>query len=485
VAARRVPGKPAPKPTDLTIDARWGGASGRVTITGKSGGGTLVATAEGTPSDLAAIVTRVTATDFDVAPLAAFLPGELNAIEGRLAANLTARGLDSIAKLRGSLAISRATVPLHPMLGTLRDGTARAKIDDRGIELDLAGALGSGTLSLTARSAGHELSRIEATGKLRGVSPLGQWEPVIVADLAASLRRSSPDQWTGAIKVRNASAVLPASGARLGESRKPRDLLFVEDGPIVRPQFALGGRPPERPWLVADVELAPMKIKAEDLFDSRGEIHGKLTLKVGDTLGLDGLIYVENGIVGDLFGRRYSATGFVRFDGTLEPWVDLTLQHKFPALVLTVLLQGNPATLAPAFQSDPPTYSRDQLAGFFIGGEPGGDPSTQTREAATGAGAAVLSSTLGSRIRKRLPVRVEQLGCDPGNSVTAASCTVGRWFGDKLFVAFKRRIEAQENENVNANEVQGQYYLRRDLYLEMAGGDAGSGGLDLLWRRRW
>jgi hypothetical protein len=97
----------------------------------------------------------------------------------------------------------------------------------------------------------------------------------------------------------------------------------------------------------------------------------------------------------------------------------------------------------------------------------------------------VLSSTLGARIRKRLPIRIEQLGCDPGNSVAAASCTVGRWFGDKLFVAFKRRIEAQERANVNANEVQGQYYLRRDLYLEMVGGDAGSGGLDLLWRRRW
>ncbi len=208
-------------------------------------------------------------------------------------------------------------------------------------------------------------------------------------------------------------------------------------------------------------------------------------MKVGETIGLVGHVEIENGIVGDLFGRRYAATGGATFDGSLEPKVDITLQHKFPALVLTVLLKGDPVTLVPEFESDPATYTRDQLAGFFIGGEPGGDPSEQTREAATGAGAAVLSSTLGARIRKRLPIRIEQLGCDPGNSVTAASCTVGRWFGDKLFVAFKRRIEAQERENVNANEVQGQYYLRRDLYFEMVGGDAGSGGLALLWRRRW
>jgi len=226
-----------------------------------------------------------------------------------------------------------------------------------------------------------------------------------------------------------------------------------------------------------------MKVKAEDLFDTRGEISGKLQVKVGNTVGLVGDIDIESGIVGDLFGRRYSATGGVTFDGTLEPKVDIALQTTFPTLVLSVLLQGNPSTIVPVFEADPPIYTQDQLAGFFIGGEPGGDPSAQTREAATGAGAAVLSSKLGGGIKKRLPVKIEQLGCDPRNSVTAASCTVGRWFGEKLFVAFKRRIDAQQQENTN--EVQGQYYLRRDLYLEMVGGDAGSGGLDLLWRQRW
>jgi hypothetical protein len=484
--ARRVPGKPAPRSADLTIDARWGGASGRVAISGRSGGGTLRAQVEGAPSDLARIRGSVTATDFDLAPIAALLPGDLAAVEGKLRASLTVRGLDSLARLRGSVAVAEAVVPLDPMLGTLREGTARAAIDDRGVTLAAEGALGSGRVSLTARSAGHDLALIEATGKLDDVSPLGEWEPVIDADLEARFRRSGAALWTGTVAIRNASAVLPPSGSDLGDPDKPTDLLFVEDGAVEPRRFALGGRPPDRPWLVADLELEPMKVLAEDLFDTRGEITGKLRLSVGEAaLGLVGSIEIESGVVGDLFGRRYTATGGATFDGSLAPKVDITLQHKFPALVLTVLLRGDPATLVPEFESDPATYTRDQLAGFFIGGEPGGDPSAQTREAATGAGAAVLSSTLGARIRKRLPIRIEQLGCDPGNSVTAASCTVGRWFGDKLFVAFKRRIDAQEREHVNANEVQGQYYLRRDLYLEMVGGDAGSGGLDLLWRRRW
>src|SRR5690606_4749075 len=81
--ARRVPGKPAPPPADLVIDARWGGAAGRITVTGRSGGGSVIATAEGAPADPAKILGSLTATDFDLAPLAALLPGELAAIEGK------------------------------------------------------------------------------------------------------------------------------------------------------------------------------------------------------------------------------------------------------------------------------------------------------------------------------------------------------------------------------------------------------------------
>ncbi len=482
--ARRVPGKPAPGPTDLTIDARWGGASGRVTITGKSAGGQVVAWLEGDPTDRARLAGSVTATGFDVAPLAAFLPGDLHAIEGKLDARLAVRGLDSLARLRGSLEVKGAAIPLDPMLGKLRDATARATIDDRRITLDAAGALGGGKVTLRAESEGHELAAIAATARLDDVSPLGEWEPVIDADVEARLRRGAADQWTGTIAVRNGVVVLPPSGSDLGDPDRPSDLLFVEDGQLAPPRAPRGGQP-ARPWLVADIELEPIRVKAEDLFDTRGDASGRLRLEVGDDdLALTGRVDIENGMVGDLFGRQYAASGHVAFSRSLEPDVHIRLEHKFPQLTLTVRLDGDPATLTPVFESDSPIYTSDQLAGFFIGGEPGGDPSAQTREAATGAGAAVLSSTLGTRIRKRLPIKIEQLGCDPGNSVTAASCTVGRWFGEKLFVAFKRRIETQD-EAVNANEVQGQYYLRRDLYLERVGGDAGSGGLDLLWRRRW
>jgi autotransporter translocation and assembly factor TamB len=483
VSARRIPGKPAPKPTDLTIEARWGGASGNVTISGKSGEGMLSAVANGQPTDRAKITASLTATSFDLTPIAAFLPGTLAALEGTLGGSLTVRGFDSAGKLRGSLAIAGAVVPLHPMLGTLREGTALAKIDDRGLQLDLAGKLGAGKLQLTATSAGHDLAAIEARGTVDDVSPLGEWEPMIDAKVVASFRRASREQWRGTIKIREASAVLPESGSDLGDPDKPSDLLFVEDGDIVLPAFAFGGRPPERPWLVADLDLEPMKVRAEDLFDTRGEVSAKLELSVGESIGLVGHVDIVNGIIGDLFGRRYTASGDVTFDGTLEPKVDITLQHKFTELTLFVKLFGNPATLRPAFSADSGTYTPDQLAGFFLGGEPGGDPSTQTREAATGASVAVVSSVLSTRIRKRLPIKLEQLGCDLGNSVSTASCTAGKWFGEKLFVAFKRRIDARLNENVN--EGQGQYYLRRDVYVEVVGGDAGSGGVDLLWRRRW
>src|SRR4029079_6642590 len=96
----------------------------------------------------------------------------------------------------------------------------------------------------------------------------------------------------------------------------------------------------------------------------------------------------------------YIATGDVIFDdNTLVPKVNIMLQHKFPQLTLSVKLVGDPATLRPSFSADSGTYTPDQLAGFFLGGEPGGDPSTQKREAATGAGVA------GSSLRRTHPIR--------------------------------------------------------------------------------
>jgi autotransporter translocation and assembly factor TamB len=239
-----------------------------------------------------------------------------------------------------------------------------------------------------------------------------------------------------------------------------------------------------QPWLIADVELGDTKIEAEDLYNTSAEIAGQVRVLVGESIGMTGRIEILRGDVGDLVGRSYRADGALTFDGTTDPSLDITLSHTFPEMTLTATLKGRLSNPNPPEFGGSGIYTQDQLAGFFLGGEPGGDPASQTREAATGATVSLVSSKLGRRVRKALPGKISVLRCEPGSSAVGASCTAGRWFGDRLFVAGKLRLDAR-TQLENTGEVQVQYYLQRELLLEGVGGDERHDGIDLLWRRRW
>lgn len=487
----RIAGRPVPLLEELSVTGSWGGAAGSVTITGrerraKGPPGTLRITAQGTPAKPATLATRLDITAFDIAPIAAFLPGAAGAAQGVLDARLALVGLDPTTSggLRGTLKLTGGRFPV-PRIGTLREGKLDATIDDRGVRLGLTGKLRAGDIALTATSPGHALTAVDATLAIRRVAPIGELEPVIDAKVTAALTRSGR-VWSGKVRVRDGSIVLPAStGVELIDPDAPVDVFFTDQpGPVPSSKLRLGAPPPERPWLIAQIDLGETRIEAADLFDTRGLVEGKLELQVGETLGMDGRIEIVRATVGDLFGRAYTAEGHVDFDGTTDPELALTLIHAFPAMTLSVFLSGplsNPH--APEFASSEKLYSRDQLFGFFLGGDPGGDPASQSREAAAGATASVLSGAIGGRVKKVLPVKIDVLRCDPGSSAAGASCTVGKWLGDKFFVAVKSRLEPRPTEN--SNDAQFQYYLRQSFLLEGVVGDRSYHGADLLWRHRW
>ncbi|MGN6107846.1 MAG: translocation/assembly module TamB domain-containing protein [Kofleriaceae bacterium] len=501
--AERLEGRKIPVLEELKIDGLWGGSSGSVVVTGlerrepdpRDRGkpakppGTLYVSAHGTPADLGSILSRIQIRQFDVAPIAAFLPGALVAAQGTLHADLQLRGVDPsgslLESLRGTFRVERGRVPLSPTIGTLRDAKADASIDDRGLTLKMTGLLGAGSVALDAKSDGLDLTSIQATMQLKRVSPIGELQPVIDANVAARFRRT-PGLWRGSITVRDGSIVLPpGSGSDLLDPDAPSDIYFLDgnEAPLA-PRFALGGRPPDRPWLIADLDLGPTKIEAADLFDTRGTVEGQLEILVGGSLGMTGRIDIVRGYVGNIFGRSYQAEGGLKFDGTTDAELGIALVHNFPAMTLTARLTGrlsNPAE--PQFESSIGLYSRDQLFGFFLGGDPSGDPAAQSREVATGVTASALSETIGKRVKKVLPFKIDVLRCDPGSSAAGASCTVGRWIGDKFFIAVKSRIEPRANEN--ANDAQFQYYLQRDILIEGVAGDRSFHGADLLWRKRW
>lgn len=213
---------------------------------------------------------------------------------------------------------------------------------------------------------------------------------------------------------------------------------------------------------------------------------GKVTVAVGETVGLDGELRVERGSA-DLFGHRYRVElGQLVFDGTTDGLLDLKLAHDFSDLTTFVRFAGRMSELSgqePEFSSEPGLYSQGQLLGFFLGGEPGGDPSKQTREAAAGFGAALASSRIGKRLKKYLPIGLDVLRCDPGAGTTGASCTLGTWLTHEVFLSYKQRLEARYDENSGEGAV--EWHFRPSWELDLSGGDRNYYGGDLLWRRRW
>ncbi len=481
--ARRYTTKPTQALTALHVDAAWDGATGHITIKGEEEGtGTLLVDVQGSPSDLASVATTIKINKFDLAPVVVFLPGQLAGTSGVLAADLKMKGVDPLtANIRGTLNLMDGRVPLTATIGTLRNASVSIAITDAGLTANLDGKLGAGSVKLKASS---DPGVVETTfdASLAKVSPIGALQPVVDATVHGSFKRTGT-AWIGKIGITRATVTVPTQpGNALLDAVVPVDLVFI-DLPIRRIPLFAGA--PENPWLIADVSLASTQINIPE-FVVDAVAHGRVTVSVGDTVGLVGEVAIERGSA-DLFGHRYRVEfGQLEFDGTTDGRLDLKLAHDFPAVTTFVRFAGRVSALPtnePEFSSSPGVYSQGQLLGFFLGGEPGGDPTKQTREAAAGFGAALASSTIGRRLKRYLPINLDVLRCDPGGGTTGASCTLGTWLTHKVFLSYKQRTNARYDENSGEGAV--EWHFRPAWELDVTAGDRNIHGGDVLWRRRW
>ncbi len=476
-----IAGKVVPTLTALRVGASWGGATGTLTMTGnESNTGELRIELRGRPDQLASVFGTVDVEHFELSPIAAFLPGALVGASGQLDAALTVRGLDaSLGIVRGDVRLTAGRIPLAPKLGTLRNTDARLTIADTGITAKLDGKLGAGAIHLDASSGLDGVTTI-LRGKVTKVSPIGALQPVINASIDGTLQRAGT-RWTGTLHVTNASVLVPEqTGTKLLDAAEPADLIFVDVGVPPPPPVA---RAPEHPFVIADVTIDSSPIEIPD-FGVHASASGSVTVSVGETIGMDGEIVLERGDA-DIFGHRYALElGQVLFDGSIDPEFNVKLVHEFPDVTMYVRLYGRASNpQAPEFTSNPGIYTSSQLLGFFLGGEPGGDPSKQTREAATGATSSLLSTALGKRIKKYLPFDLQVLRCNSGGGQITASCTGGTWLTRKLFLSYKRKINARPDES--KGDIQLEYDWTRNWSIEATGGDLNYYGGDLLWRKRW
>lgn len=472
-------GRPIQPIQRIALDAVWRDGSAVVLVEGKQPEGRLGLAAVIRPEALDQASIRLDARQFDIRPLLVFAPGPAGAASGRLDANLAVTGLDPTSmKIAGSMTLRRGRIPLAPNVGTLRRADLDLTFRDRVAEVVLRGRLGGGRVEAKGNaSLDGSGGLIELT--LRDVAPIGAVEPEIDADVRIELRREQDERWIADIDVRGGKVEVPTrTGEALAPAGAPPDMVFVTGERLTgRP---LEKAPPQEPVIVANVTIAPMRVESEEL---RGVIKGKLEITAdADAIGIVGTIEADRGDL-DLFGRRYRVErAAVRFDGGIDPILDLSLVHDFPEVTTRTEVRGRLSKPRISMSSDPAIYSQAQLLGFLLGGQPTGEPG-DARDRATSAGASFLANQIGGYVRRALPIDLDVLRYEAATATSSAAITVGTWLRDGLFLAYRRRLDARPDENAGEGEL--EYWLSRRVVIEAVVGDRNRDSVDLLWRKRY
>jgi hypothetical protein len=484
--AQPLGGRPAPALRELAVQGSWEGANIAIAVTGREAtGGEIRASARGRADALTELTGDAHLTRLDIAPIAAFLPGALVSAAGILDGEIAVgRG----GRITGKLHVTDGALPLAAAIGTLRGATGDITTEGGSLAATLDGRLGRGTIHVAARAPLDDLAAVTADVQLREVSPIAALRPRITADVHAELHRKA-EQLRAAVRISRGSIVLPkSSGTALLDVSAPADLLLAG-----APTAPLGSGGADRPWLVLDVDPGEVRVDARQFSDGVGFLgtvrNDRIEVALGDGVGVSGAIVVDSADV-DLLGRRYTVEpSTVVFDGTLDPVLDLHMSHAFPELTLKVDVSGHASQPKLQLSSDVSGYSNDALFAFLAGGEPTSDPNSPVRDPARAAVAGSVTrfatGMLGRQINKFLPVDVDTLSCEPDTSSTSSTagvCTVGKQLSDRLFLAYRRRLQPRPDES--ADDVQIQYRLGGRALFE-ATGDRDHIGADLLWRQRW
>ena len=476
--------KPVRTVDKLTLTGSWDGTLAKVGLDGReSGGGNLTVSGEARPQALADAMVTIKATKFDLVPLLVFLPGPAGDAAGTLDANLTVKGLDvRTTQLAGELHLFDARIPIAPQVGTLRRAKIDAIIADHQIRLAVDGKLGEGTVVMTGAIAldGAAPNGGNAKLTLRKISPIGTVEPLISADVTASLTRRD-NQWKANLVVDNGFMIVPKDrGEKLKPIGAPTDMTFANGNKLTR--RPMDKEAPKNPIFVVDIALRSTRVESEEF---RGLLKGKLEITAdGEAIGLVGGIAADSGDL-DLFSHRYNVErAAVNFDGSLDPLLDVRLTHDFPDVTTVTQVRGRMSAPELVMSADPGTYSQGQLLGFLLGGDPGGDPqSSSATDKVAGAGASFVANKIGGYVKKALPIDIDVLRYEAASATGSAAVTVGTWVTHTLFLAYKRHLSARPNENSSEGNL--EYWLTRRLMLDGTAGDRGYNGLDLLWRKRY
>ncbi|MGE0549751.1 MAG: translocation/assembly module TamB domain-containing protein [Kofleriaceae bacterium] len=478
---------------ELRVDARLVSGVATATVHGRGArGGTLAIATRlplARPQDA---TTTVSASNLDLRSVLRLVPADLVGVTGRVHAEVRVAGVDpATATIAGNLRVRDGTLPLTDQLGVLHDATIELELRDQIARLAVRGELDSGTLAMRASATLEGLvprtAAIDVT--FDEVTMLTERAPRVSGRITAEVVRQA-GAWKIDAQLTGGRVALRDKDARtLHPMGIPGNMVMVDDGRI-----PAAGAPSRRPgralaaWprgIAMTLRIHPVRVTAEQF---RGQVGGQLEITThGDGVAIYGTIDVVRGEV-TLFDRRYRVDrAAVRFDGGIDPLLDIALVHDFPQLTLWLAVTGRLSEPDLGLWSEPGGHSEPELLAIVLGGAPGAAPGAGDRRTidgvAEGAATAVVTQLIGEYIGRLLPIRLDVLRYEAATAARSGALTIGRRLTDRLYVSWRSRIDARPDENTG--EALLEIWLLPRLLLEGVAGNQGVHGLDLLWARRW
>lgn len=503
VSARGTIGEPRGKASLELEGARWRGVrfaearlggeldpegwSGEARIRQK-GGGWLSARAE--KRDQSALTASMRARAIQLSPISPILRRmELPVLDiaGRLDGRMQLRGdAPPDEMLSGKLTVRDGRVRLLQGIRRISDLRLNATVQNGRVSVVGRGDSGPGTLRLRAKAGldGLMPSSVDALLRVRKVPiKVAGTDAIISADADLDGQRKN-GLWRLDAEVEDGLVRLPDPGDRrkLHPTGRPEDVIYASELPLEQPTLSADAEPTLRLTVSTP---GGVKIRSADQVEAIASAELEVT-KVGTETVIEGTAEIERGSI-RLFDRKWEVQrAVVSFDGQVpaRPHISLTLSHAFDTATVFVDIRGTADEPKIELRSDPPIYSRAELLGFVLGGEPGGGPDERgLQEGALSAASSILAGKIESLVANRAPFDTVRLGTDEDTEDVISHVTVGRWVGEDLFVAYQRRFEADDDEN--SNEAIVEYHFARRWLLRGEFGDRGSGGLDVLWVKRY
>ena len=438
---------------------------------------------------------QLTAAAVDLRPLRHFVPG-VQALEGRLTGRLGLAGRLRSPDLHGELRLVK---------GRLRPDAMSALED---IEVELA--LKPDRLHLRRLRLRSGDGGFSAEGRV-GLSGLTPTEFVLTARgrrFAIDTDAIKGAYFDGGIRLagryakRRVSAKVTLKPAVLHAPAVKSQPKLLETGPL--PDVLLAGDSQRRSTgskphpakrtarpLGYDVlvRVDPLFVRGEEL-DVEASVNLRAFSGRSGMTRLRGVLSVRHGtvkVMGNAFDVRKAA---VRFSGqrTPDPALDILIQRDLGDATVFVSLQGTLSHPELELRSEPPIYDRAQIVSWLVTGRidprSGDDSGDQSLQLAAAVSQALIGG-IARRLAPKVGIDVARVNLGQkrdertGESSIHAEAELGKYLTRRLYLAYRRIFGASSGEN--ANEAALEYRVSARWLLTAIFGDAGVGGLDMMW----